>query len=88
MDGRVHKRGVVLRPAHQSHFTLKTRLLKRDDLRDFITCYHPANRRARTATERFRYFTYGELVARDKASLDVFWLMAWRDVRFCKPPRG
>ncbi|HAI59078.1 MAG TPA: DNA methyltransferase, partial [Xanthomonadaceae bacterium] len=28
----------------------------------------------REETERFRYFPYEQLVARDKASLDVFWL--------------
>jgi len=25
-------------------------------------------------TERFKYFIYEELMARDKASLDIFWL--------------
>ena len=43
-------------------------------LRDFIACYHPGNRHQRTASERFRFYGYDELVARDKASLDVFWL--------------
>ena len=41
---------------------------------DFISCYNPANRHERTETERFRPFSYDELVARDKASLDIFWL--------------
>jgi type I restriction enzyme M protein len=58
-------------------FTLKTRALVRADLDDFIACYNPANRQERTETERFRAFTYNELTARDKASLDIFWL---RDV--------
>lgn len=44
------------------------------DLRDFVACYNPANRHERKETERFRYFAYEELIARDKASLDVFWL--------------
>jgi type I restriction enzyme M protein len=55
-------------------FTLKTRMLKRGDLDDFATCYNPANRQNWTETERFRAFTYEELMARDKASLDIFWL--------------
>jgi type I restriction enzyme M protein len=55
-------------------FTLKTRPLKVEDLRDFIACYHPENRHERQATERFKYFAYDELIARDKASLDLFWL--------------
>ncbi|MGK2941425.1 MAG: SAM-dependent DNA methyltransferase, partial [Immundisolibacter sp.] len=56
------------------HFTLKTRTLKLDDLQDFIACYNPDNRHQRSATQRFRYFGYEELIARDKASLDIFWL--------------
>ncbi len=55
-------------------FTLKTRALVRTDLDDFVTCYNPANRHERTETERFRAFTYDELVSRDKASLDISWL--------------
>jgi len=56
------------------HFTLKANPLKREDLDDFVACYNPANRHERAETERFRVFTYDELVARDKASLDIFWL--------------
>ena len=50
------------------HFTLKTRTLTRADLDDFVACYNPANRHERIETERFRPFTYDELMARDKAS--------------------
>ena len=56
------------------HFTLKTNPLKRDDLDDFVRCYNPANRHARKETERFRSFSYDEIVKRDKLSLDIFWL--------------
>ncbi len=56
------------------NFTLKTRALVRDDLDDFVACYNPASRHERTEAERFRAFSYDELVARDKASLDIFWL--------------
>ena len=56
------------------HFTLKTRTLKLDDLQDFIACYRPDNRHERVASERFKCFGYDELMARDKASLDLFWL--------------
>jgi type I restriction enzyme M protein len=55
-------------------FTLKTRALGRTDLDNFVTCYNPDNRHERTETERFRAFSYDELVTRDKASLDIFWL--------------
>ena len=57
-----------------AHFTLKTRTLKRDDLQDFIDCYNPSNRNKRKESERFKYFDYKSLIARDKASLDIFWL--------------
>jgi type I restriction enzyme M protein len=56
------------------HFTLKTRTLARSDLDDFVACYRPGARGERVESERFHRFTYDELVARDKASLDLFWL--------------
>ena len=56
------------------HFTLKTNTLKYEDLADFIKCYNPENRFNRKETDRFRDFTYNELMQRDKVSLDVFWL--------------
>jgi type I restriction enzyme M protein len=63
------------------HFTLKTNPLKRTDLDDFVACYHAGNRHARVATwseknpeGRWRAYDYAEIAARDKCSLDVFWL--------------
>ena len=74
-DGKVHTKGVWIYDLRTNkHFTLKTKPLKREDLQDFIDCYHPANRHKRKETERFKYFDYDTLIARDKASLDIFWL--------------
>ena len=63
------------------HFTLKTNPLKRADLDEFVACYNPENRHERKPTwsetnpdGRWRAYSYDELVARDKASLDIFWL--------------
>jgi type I restriction enzyme M protein len=56
------------------YFTLKTSPLRREHLDDFVACYNPANRNGRVETERFRAFTYDELMKRDKASLDIIWL--------------
>jgi type I restriction enzyme M protein len=56
------------------HFTLKTNPLRCEDLKDFIKCYNPENRMERKETERFKAFTYDELMERDKVSLDIFWL--------------
>jgi type I restriction enzyme M protein len=74
-DGKVHTQGIWFYDLRTNkHFTLKTRQLKFDDLQDFIDCYNPDNRHQRQESERFKYFTYKELVGRDKASLDIFWL--------------
>jgi type I restriction enzyme M protein len=56
------------------HFTLKTNPLKYEDLKDFIRCFNSKNRHQREETERFKRFTYDELMQRDKVSLDIFWL--------------
>jgi type I restriction enzyme M protein len=56
------------------HFTLKENPLKREDLDDFVACFRPANRHDRAESERFHAFAYDEVVKRDKANLDIFWL--------------
>jgi len=56
------------------HFTLKTNTLRYEYLEDFIKCYNPENRHERKETERFKCFTYEEIMKRDKKNLDIFWL--------------
>ncbi len=56
------------------HFTLKTQQMKYEDLKDFIKCFNPQNRFKRKETERFKIFTYDEIIARDKTNLDIFWM--------------
>jgi type I restriction enzyme M protein len=56
------------------HHTLKTNPLSTADLSDFVEVYNADDRSKRVETDRFHRFTYDELVARDKASLDLFWL--------------
>src|SRR5436190_4479009 len=56
------------------HFTLKENTLKRTDLDDFVKCYNPKNRHNRKDSDRFKSFTYDDLIKRDKANLDIFWL--------------
>jgi type I restriction enzyme M protein len=57
------------------HFTLKQNPLRREHLQDFVDCYAPGKpRSARVETEHFRSYPYEELVARDKANLDITWL--------------
>jgi type I restriction enzyme M protein len=74
-DGNVHTTGVWFYDLRTNkHFTLKTRTLKFEDLQDFITCYNPENRHERKESERFKNLSYEDLIARDKANLDIFWL--------------
>jgi len=56
------------------HFTLKESPLTRADLDDFVACFNPENRHQRTESERFHAFAYDDLIKRDKANLDIFWL--------------
>jgi type I restriction enzyme M protein len=56
------------------HFTLKQNPLAYEHLVPFIEAYSPENRHAREESQRFKRFTYEELLARDKVSLDVTWL--------------
>jgi type I restriction enzyme M protein len=67
-------------------FTLKQNPLTRADLDEFVACYNPENRHERTPTwsqapatdsgpaGRWRAFSYEELMARNQANLDIFWL--------------
>src|SRR5436190_1716227 len=71
------------------HFTLKENTLKRSDLDDFVASYFgdvgpvpspgsskrpPRTRHDRKETDRFKSFSYDDLVKRDKVNLDIFWL--------------
>jgi type I restriction enzyme M protein len=64
------------------HHTLKKKPLRYEDLQDFIVCYNSVNRHQRMETwheqnnpeGRWRKFSYEQILARDKTSLDIFWL--------------
>jgi len=63
------------------HFTLKENPLRRADLDEFVACYKPGERHKRKPTwsenspdGRWRSYSHDEIIARDKASLDLFWL--------------
>lgn len=74
-DEKVHTKGIWFYDLRTNkHFTLKQRPMMLSDLKDFIQCYNPGNRHERKETERFKFYAYDELINRDKASLDVFWL--------------
>jgi type I restriction enzyme M protein len=56
------------------HFTMKQNPLRRAHLDEFVDAYMPGNRGKRKESERFKAFTYEEILARDKANLDIIWL--------------
>ncbi|MGK3998461.1 hypothetical protein WME86_34460 [Sorangium sp. So ce1024] len=63
------------------HFTLKTNPLSRGDLDEFVACYKPGELHKRRSTwseknpnGQWRAYDHAELIARDKCSLDIFWL--------------
>lgn len=63
------------------HFTLVQNPLKREDLDEFVELYNPAGRSEREQTwseenpdGRWRVYSYGELMERNKANLDLFWI--------------
>ena len=63
-----------VRLAHQQALHLKQNPLTRADLDDFVACYRADARHQRAESERFKRYTYDELICRDKVSLDLFWL--------------
>jgi len=64
------------------HHTQKKKPLRSDDLKEFIDCYNPLDRHKRkelwnekkNPEGRWRKFSYEQIMARDKTSLDIFWL--------------
>jgi type I restriction enzyme M protein len=64
------------------HHTLKKKPLRFEDLQEFIASYNPLNRHQRKESwnevanpeGRWRKFNYEQIIARDKTSLDIFWL--------------
>jgi len=63
------------------HHTLKKKTLALTDLQPFVDAYKPGSRHKRVESwseknpeGRWRKFSYGEILARDKTNLDIFWL--------------
>ena len=63
------------------HHTLKKKPMTETNLAEFVKLYNPGNINKRKATwsgknteGRWRKYSYNEILARDKTSLDIFWL--------------
>jgi len=66
--------------------TLATNPIQRHHLDDFVKCYNSENRFNRqeiwtpeNPTGRWRKYTYEEIIARDKTSLDITWIKSGED---------
>jgi hypothetical protein len=78
----VDAQAVDLRPAHQQALHAQDQPAQARRPGRVRALYNPANRHQRQATwscrdtpdGRWRVYSYDELTARDKASLDIFWL--------------
>lgn len=56
------------------NLTLVTNSLNDSHLDDFIKCYNADDLYKRVESERFKKFTYDEIISRDKTNLDITWL--------------
>ena len=55
------------------NFTLRQNPIDTENLTDFINCYRADDINLRKETASFRRFSYSEIIARDKANLDIIW---------------
>ncbi len=57
------------------NFTLRQNPISDEDMKEFVECYAASKPLSkRKESDRFKQFSYAELMARDKANLDIFWL--------------
>ena len=57
--------------------TLKTKRLVKTDFNEFIELYKADDRSKRVESEtneRWKAFSYDEIIARDETNLDIFWM--------------
>ena len=68
-------------------FSLKQSPIGPEDLTDFIQCYNADDPTRRKETAQFRRFSYSEIIARDKASLDIQWRQEVADLGQSETPQ-
>jgi type I restriction enzyme M protein len=61
-------------------FSLRQNPITSADLGDFVESYSAGDHRGRKETHNFRRFTYADIIARDKASLDIQWQQEATDI--------
>jgi type I restriction enzyme M protein len=55
-------------------FTLRQNPISMEDLKDFVECYNPDQRRKRRQSKRFKRYSHADILASNKAKLDFVWL--------------
>lgn|GEM_PF-2607451 len=74
MAARYHQ-ALVYDLRTNQHFTLKQNPLRRQRLDEFVDLYLSGKPRdERVESQRWKAFSYDELIARDKVNLDITWL--------------
>jgi type I restriction enzyme M protein len=56
------------------NFTLRQNPITSGDLMDFVKCYGSNKRGNREESERFRRYHHADILAKDRANLDLLWL--------------
>jgi type I restriction enzyme M protein len=69
-------------------FSLRQNPIVSGDLADFVRCYRVDNPAAREETSHFRRFEYSEIIARDKANLDIQWQQETTNAPQAKTPQA
>ena len=54
-------------------YSIRQNPINRDDLLDFVRCYRADDQAKRKETAQFRRFKYSQVIARERASLDMQW---------------
>jgi type I restriction enzyme M protein len=68
-------------------FTLRQNPIGAEDLTDFVRCYCADDPTRRKETDRFQQFKYSEIIARDKANLDIQWRQDTTNVAKASSPQ-
>ena len=69
------------------NFSVRQNQIGPDDLGDFVNCYCAEEQTRRRETIHFRRFKYSEIIARDKANLDIQWRDEARDATQGETPQ-
>jgi type I restriction enzyme M protein len=70
------------------NFSLRQNPIKSEDLIDFVRSYRADDPVQRTESARFRRFEYSEIVARNKANLDIQWRQETMNVSNGETPQA